>query len=395
MTGKSFSIPLFLGLLFLVFSCTPGPITPEKAPSTAVTFSNEAQAPPRPTWELEWEKILKAAQKEGRVVIYTSEGAEPRAAMTTAFKKKYGIEVETMTARSLQLIEKMFTERKAGLNLVDMFISGSTDMILRLKPSGVLDPPESELILPELTDPRMVEKLWYDGKIAFVDRETRLILTFSAYTTVPFASNTDLVKPTEIKSYKDLLQPKWKGKISINDPTMPGAGGKWFGMSLWAKMADLDFMRALAQQEPVILTDTRLQVDWLSQGKYPLAIAAKTGVFTDFVAAGAPVQRLPAPVEGAYLSSGGGNVVLVKGRPHPNAARLYLNWLLTQEGQRVFSMASGRQSRRLDVPTDYSDPTQRIEPGVKYANGDDEEYLRLEGKYYEIAKEIFGKYIRG
>lgn len=394
MQSKYVLSPLIFGVLLLILACAPRSMAPEKAPPAAVALPDNVQAPPKAAWELEWDRLLKAAQKEGRVVIYTSEGAGPRAAMSTAFKKKYGIEVETMTARSLQLIEKMFTERRAGLNLVDMFISGSTDMILRLKPGGVLDQPENELVLPELTDVALLKKYWYEGKISFVDRETRLILTFAAYTTVPFASNTDLVKPDEIKSYKDLLLPKWKGKISINDPTMPGAGGKWFGMSLWAKMVDLDYMRALAGQDPAILTDTRLQVDWLAQGKYPLAIAAKTGVFTDFVAAGAPVNRLPAPVEGAYLSSGGGNVALVKGRPHPNATRLYLNWMLTQEGQTVFSQASGRQSRRLDVSTEYSDPTQRIQPGTKYANGDDEEYLRGEGKYYDMAREVFGKLIR-
>jgi iron(III) transport system substrate-binding protein len=315
--------------------------------------------------------------------------------MTTAFKKKYGIEVETVTARSLQLIEKMFTERRAGLNMVDAFISGTTDMILRLKPAGVPHPLEREFLLPELTDPLLIQKLWYEGKMTFVDRETRLILSFAAYTTVPFAINTEMVKPDELKSYKDLLQPKWKGKISINDPTMPGAGGKWFGMALWAKMADLDYMKKLAEQEPAVLTDTRLQVDWLARGKYPVAIAAKTGVFTDFVEAGAPVQRVPAPVEGAYVSSGGGNIALIKDRPHPNATRLYLNWLLTQEGQTVFSVASGRQSRRLDVPKEHADPAQRIEPGVKYANGDDEEYLSQENKYYDFAKEIFGRFIRG
>ncbi len=386
---------LISGSWFLIFACAPQakPLTDKAPPQnlvSATTGQTEEEA-----WQTKWEKLVKSAQKEGRIVIYTSEGAEPRAAMSKTFKNKYGIEVETMTARSLQLIEKMFTERRAGLNLVDVFISGSTDMIVRLKPSGFLDPPESELLLPELKDPAIIAKLWHDGKISFVDQETRLILTFAAYTTVPFASNTDLVKPSEIKSYKDLLQPKWKGKISINDPTMPGAGGKWFGMALWAKMVDVDYMKKLAEQEPAIVTDTRLQVDWLAQGKYPLAIAAKTGVFTDFVAAGAPLQRLPAPIEGAYLSSGGGNFAMVKGRPHPNAAKLYLNWLLSQEGQTVFSIASGRQSRRLDVSKDHLDPTQIIEPGTKYANGDDEDYLRLEGKYYDISREIFGKYIRG
>lgn len=384
------SIPV---LLFLVLSCAPGAsIQQEKAPAPAIPPPVAPQ--PQQDWEVEWEKLLKAAQKEGRIVIYTSEGAGPRAAMATAFKKKYGIEVETITARSLQLMERLFTERRAGINMVDMFISGSTDMILRLKPSGLLQNPEKELLLRELTEPSIVKKLWYEGKIAFVDRETRLILTFAAYTTVPFARNTNLVKQDEIKSYKDLLLPKWKGKISINDPTMPGAGGKWFGMSLWAKMVDLDYMKKLSEQDPVALTDTRLQVDWLAQGKYPLAIAAKTGVFTDFVEAGAPIDRLPAPVEGAYLSSGGGNVVILKERPHPNASRLYLNWLLTQEGQTVFSVASGRQSRRLDVPTEHTSPTQRIEPGVIYANGDDEEYLRQEGKYYDIAREVFGRLVR-
>lgn len=394
MKVNSIAISIALSLSFLVLAaCAPGPAPSQEKPS-AVPASSFAQATAKEAWEEKWENLVKAAQKEGKIVIYTSEGTDTRTALSQNFKKKYGIDVEMVTGRSPELMAKLTNERRAGLYIVDAFVSGIDNMINTLKPLALIDLLEPEFMLPELVDPLQIEKLWFEGRLAFVDRATRTILSFAGYVTVPFAINTELVKPGEIKSYKDLLQPKWKGKISINDPTLPGAGGKWFGIALWAKFVDQDYMRSLARQEPAALTDTRLQVDWLAKGKYPLAIAPKTGVFTDYVKARAPVQHLPAPVEGAYLSSGGGNISLLKDRPHPHAAKLYLNWLLSHEGQTAFSLNSGRQSLRLDVTTEHISPEQMRQPGTKYIRGDDEGYFHEQEKYFQLAKEIFGPYVR-
>lgn len=149
-----------------------------------------------------------------------------------------------------------------------------------------------------------------------------------------------------------------------------------------------DFARELVKQEPMITRDLRLQMDWLAHGKYPIAIAPDTIVMTEFREVGAPVAYLT-PQEGSYLSSGYGNLGLVNRAPHPSAARLFINWLLTREGQTIFSRTMGAQSGRLDVPTDHLPKEYLREPGVNYLISYNEEYVLKEPEVIEKAAEVF------
>ena len=201
-----------------------------------------------------------------------------------------------------------------------------------------------------------------------------------------------MVKVDEIKSYRDLLQPRWKGKIIINDPTVAGIGGKWFSM-VGRYIMNLDFMREIARQEPVILRDQRLQVDWLAKGKYPIGIAAVTDMVTEFRKAGAPLSYAE-PSEGTWLGNGSGGLGLVVKAPHPNAARVFVNWMLTKEAQSIYSREYGVPSARLDVSTEGIDPVTVPKPGVKYVLGFKEETLIGEDEYRNtVGREIFGQLI--
>lgn len=377
---------LVLAMLLLV-ACAPK--TVETVPQAAPASRTEAvaplpQAPSRPAWEVEWERVLEAGKKEGKLVLYSTAGVEVRTTVIPAFKKKYGIEVEAIMAKGAEVAEKLMSERRAGLYLGDVYNGGSTTPTTQLKPQGALDPLDSAFILPEVADP----KAWYGGDLRWVDKQ-HTILSFLAYPNTNVVINTSVVKPEEIKSYKDLLNPKFKGKIVMNDPTTAGTGAKTFAV-IGEEYMGMDFWREFVKQEPVIIRDQRLQIEWVARAKYPIGLLPKTSVVTEFKLAGSPLDYIT-PVEGTYLSAGSGNLSLINKAAHPNAAKVYINWLLSREGQTVFGRAYGSQSARVDVPTEGIEADKIRQPGVKYfLYADTEEWVAKEPERMKVAKEIFG-----
>lgn len=383
------ALSVIMVLLLLLSACAPkatpaAPSAPAPAAATAKPVSPAApQVAKKEPWEERWESLINAARKEGTVVVYTTAGAEARSTLVSGFKEKFGIKVETITAKGSQLAQKLLAERRAGLYLVDVYMGGTTTIVTQLKPEGVFDPLEPALTLPEVTNP----KLWWKGELDWVDKD-RLNLAFMAYPSPTIAINTAYVKPEEIKSYKDLLNSKWKGKIVMNDPTKAGTGAKWIGV-IGMKIMGLDYMRQLAKQELIIVTDERLQVEWLARGKYPIAIQPDTPPMAEFKKAGVPLMDIT-PVEGTYVASGHGSVSLMNRASHPNAARLFINWLLSKEGQTRFSRAILQQSGRVDVPTDFLDPIYIRLPEIKYFEAYSEEFVLQQPEHMKLAEEIFG-----
>lgn len=377
-------------ILALLVACAPREApAPAAAPAQAPAVAEKTKAPvaSRAAWEDAWEQVSNGAKKEGRVVVYSTAGAEVRTAVIKAFKEKYGLDAEFIQGKGADVAEKLIFERRAGLYTADVYIGGTTTQITQLKPAGVLDPLEAALILPEVTDP----KVWWGGNLLWVD-PARLSLAFNAYPLPAYAINTETVKADELKAYKDLLNPKWKGKISLNDPTVAGISEK--GMAFVVQVMGQGYIRELAKQEPVIIRDQRLQVEWLARNKYPIALFCKSDPIAEFRRAGSPIKEL-LPQEGQALTSGSGNVSLTNRAAHPNAARVFINWLLSKEGQVLFSQASLVQSAREDIPTDYLDPVKLRQPGAKYFWAETEDnLLKLGGEDRKLFKDIFGPLIK-
>ena len=206
------------------------------------------------------------------------------------------------------------------------------------------------------------------------------------------AYNINSVRPEDIKSYRDLLNPQWKGKMVIQDPTQTGTAINWFGVVSEVIMG-MDYVRELAKQEPVITRDRRLQVEWLAQGKYPIAIAPQSDTLGTFEREGAPIKK-HTPVEGAHTSAGSGHIALINRPAHPGAARLFINWLLGREAQTIHSKASLLPSARADVPVDHLDPSSIIQPGIKYFHTSREEFILGDIKRMQNAQEVFGHLVR-
>lgn len=375
----SLAYSLVLLSLFYLAGCAAAEKTKSQVASSFPDAETKQQAA---SWQKELEELLNSARKEGRVVVYSTIGFEPRVALTSSFQDKYRITPEFIAGRGAEISQRIFMERKANLYLADVYIGGPTTLTNELKPAGVFEPLTPYLFFPEVLKP----DAWYGGAMPYLDKE-KIALAFAAYTSPSIAINTELVRESEVKSYRDLLSPKWKGKIAINDPSVAGTGSTWFSM-VATKIMDLNFMRDLAKQSPVITRDQRQQVDWLAKGKFAIAISPKPEIMGEFIQAGAPIKNL-APVEGMYLTMGSGNAAIFNKAPHPKAARLFINWLLSREGQITYSKTMNVQSAREDVPVDHLDLIRVRQPGVKYFTHT-EESLMNETRMWEISREIFG-----
>ncbi len=351
-------------------ACSSGatPSAPESTPAAAA-----GRPLARDAVQGKWEKTLADARKEGTVLIYTSAGPEARNALTQAFKGKHGINLEWVAGNGSQIAKKLLSERQAGLYLADGVITGATTLLNSLKPENIFEPLDSMLILPEIMDARV----WRGDKLPFMDRDHQVVSFIAGYRTY-IAVNSDMVKEGEIKSYLDLLQPQWKGKLTLDDPTQLGGPGSGWLTMLLTRVWDIDrgkeYLRALIKQEPAMSRDWRLQVEWVARGKYPVGLATMREPTAEFIAKGAPVKWVRV-AEGGDLSPGTGNIALVKKPASASAATVFLNWLLTQEGQTALVKGFGSPSARTDVSTAGLDPSTVALPGEKVHWVDEDSFL--------------------
>ena len=168
----------------------------------------------------EWQDILNAAKKEGKVVVAGSPDPVMRNEVIPKFTARYGIPIEFIAGRSSQIVSRVQTERSAGIFNVDVYLSGPDTTANTLYGEKLVDPLKPLLILPEIVDGGK----WKQGKLWFIDPEERYVVRAFSSVASLFFINADVVKPEEMRAAKDLLNPKWKGKISAEDPSTIGAG---------------------------------------------------------------------------------------------------------------------------------------------------------------------------
>jgi ABC-type Fe3+ transport system substrate-binding protein len=345
-----------------------------------------------PSWQAEWNRTVEAAKKEGHLVLYSGTGYPE---IFAEFQKKYP-EIKVVTgspSRPPELAQRLMTERRGGKNLVDLFIDGSSTIYYVLYKGKVLDPIKPALILPEVLD----ESKWWKGKHSYQDPEGNYIFAFNGELQSYFCYNTTLVNPDEIRSYWDLLNPKWKGKIVVLDPTQSGAGSATTLRFLYhnSSLGPQFIRRFLGEMDLTASRDTRQITDWLAVGKFALSAfvsASRAGV-VQAKKQGLPVDWFGPKTfkEGAVLSASNGNIALVNGAPHPNAAKVAMNWLLSREGQILYQKIYGEpDSLRVDIPKDQVASYSRRVEGVKYFDVDQPELMDRE-PIVQIVNEVWKK----
>jgi iron(III) transport system substrate-binding protein len=177
--------------------------------------------------------------------------------------------------------------------------------------------------------------------------------------------NTAQVQPDEIKSYRDLLEPKWRGRMAIDDPRRAGPGQATMTFFYLHPMLGPDYMRALLRQDLTIMQDYQQEIDAVGQGRVPLLIGSSDALAEARMKQGIPVGIVdPRNLrERSDVSPASGATALFNRAPHPNAARVYLNWLLGKDAQTDYARATSYVSSRLDVPTDHTFSWRVPEPG--------------------------------
>lgn len=376
MKGLWYILPavIAMGLIFTISCKTAG--KPETTQQVAVK-TEEVQS--GPIWQVEWDKLIQAAKKEGRVTIYGSMETRQRIGIQESFRKKFGMEAEIISGRSDEISTRLFQERRAGLFTADAYLEGPTGPLQELIPGGVLERLDKVLFLPEVVD----EKNWRYFNGVFYDKNHFLAGGFT--NVMPTITiNTKMVRIGEIKNLEDLLDPKWRGKIIIGDPTV-GGGPQITMIGVLLAMGE-DYIKKLVEQKPTITRDKRLLVEWIARERFPVGIGAWGSVSAEFVDAGAPLDYI-VPDKGAvmFCTAVAG---LMNQAPHPNAAKLLINWILTKEAQEMYAPLTAKASRRADVSNEWMADIYRPKTGVKYTVQDENLSMNA-AKIAEPFKELF------
>ena len=382
-----------LGLAVALFALLLGPAcgssdpTPTDAAPSATPTLAEPTATPTPAlsaFEQEWEALKAAAREEGKFVLATgntaSRGLVP--VIRGVFGEQFGIQVVINAGNGGQHMARISAERAGGRFELDAIIHSRTTLGNRLGPAGFLAPIQEQIIHPDALD---LSK-WFGGRLWWREPDG-VEPKFSVSTAVRALPNpidpgynTDLLSEAdiaEIDSVWDFLDDRWKGQIIAMSPLEGGTAARLQLIYTHEEMGPEWLARFYGKDLDVtFVAEDRQIVD---------AVALGTHTFSMFdLGAGSvfpilKIQGMPVDVWSKNLKEGGimaatGAVswtALLDRAPHPNAAKLWLNWWLTQEGQTAYNtlFAGGGQapSLREDVPPGVTLPQQRRIPGAVYA----------------------------
>lgn len=358
-----------------------------------VTQSQAAES--KSNWQAEWDRTVAAAKKEGALFLYLYQGEGELGAMAQAFQKKYPeIQVTVTPGRGNTFAPKIMAERRAGKYLVDAYTAGATTAYEVFYRGKILNSVRSALILPEVID----ESKWWLGQHHYIDPENQYIFVYLGSTSEYVSYHTKSVDAGEFRSYWDFLQPKWKGKILSRDPKI--SGSQRIGLRGFYHTAELgaEFIRRLYGEMDVTLTqEIRQATDWLANGKFAICFFCSEILKSKSQGLAVDEFRTAQWKESRAISAGNqGSVIMPSQPPHPNAAKVFVNWLLSREGQIAVQRATNtpynwEESLRNDVSKDMvRSDTRRVE-GVKYMLVDKPEYIDMAPIYDIVEKAMAGR----
>jgi iron(III) transport system substrate-binding protein len=320
------------------------------------------QAPLSPARAGSNPKIVEAAKKEGAMSYYTTMTLSQSKKVVDAFQKKYPfITPELFRGGGDEVLNRIQNEARGGLNAWDV-VSTRGDSVLTLRDAKLITSyrsPESKFISKDMVDD---EGYW------------------TAYYVNPYVLgyNTKLVKKDEVpKTYEALLDPKWKGrKISIDD----SAYGLLAGLiHAWGKEKAVDYFKKLAAQEPVVMRGNTNRVQLAMAGEYPLIIAYAPTIQRE-TSKGHPMDWVPLEPVAVQVNP----MMLAARAPHPNAGKLFIDFLLSKEGQKMLV-----GFRRIPVREDVEPDPPRLFRGYKRIVEHPEDYKNF-NETIKVYQEIFG-----
>jgi iron(III) transport system substrate-binding protein len=274
--------------------------------------------------------LVEAAKKDGSVVFYTSIELQTAEKLAQAFEKAYpGIKVQVERNGCERIVQRLQQERQSGIHAADVVECSDMTALLDWKKQGWL-----AAFVPADVEKWPAEQRDLDGFFAT-----------ERFTLAPIEYNTRMVKPEEApKSFADLLDPKWKGKIV---KAHPGYSGTIMTVT-YEITRDLgwDYLKKLGQQQVMQVQSAAEPPKKVAQGERPVAADGGEYLPLQMIDKGAPIA-LVYPSEGTPSIPGGAGVVV--DAPHSNAARLFALYLFSRDGQQVLSDMARIRSFHPDV----------------------------------------------
>lgn len=317
----------------------------------------------------DWEHTVAAAKTEGQVNVYIYRYE----ALLQDFKRDFpGINVVSVSGRGNDLTSRIMAERRAGRFIADVYSSGPSGSLEVLHKAKALDPIKPLLSLPEVVD----ESKWYGKEHRYADPEGKYIFAYIAKASdTQLSFNSTLVNAKEIRSYWELTQPKWKGRIVSLDPRDEGLGGAMQFFYYSAELGPEFIKKFFGGMDMQFAKNFRQITDWLGQGRYAICFGCKDSGKAK--KQGLPVQDFATSKwkEGSSFTAGGGSLSYLNQAPHPNAAKVFINWFLSRRGQialqNLGDVDDPPNSRRIDIPKDNVPPA-----GL----------MAADGKYFDVVK---------
>jgi iron(III) transport system substrate-binding protein len=265
----------------------------------------------------DWNKVVDAANKEGKLTIYTASIGSPfHKKVIQAYESKYGIKVDLLEARASEVRERVRVEQSAGRFLGDLHHNGATTTGLMTR-DGNFQPHGG------IPNTRNIEPPYQADDIKIPAEVISYCLLI----------NKNMVKPPdEPKSWQDILDPRWTGKILSDDYRALGGGAVFF--VVMQNTFGREFHEKLAAQKPVFSRDIQNSERRTARGEFPLYLPFSLQDLNNLK--GLPVKAI-VPAEGRpYIRF---DLAVLRNAPHPNAARLFMNHYLEPESQLVFANA--------------------------------------------------------
>ena len=290
-----------------------------------------------------WDQLVAAAQKEGKAVVSGPPAPDASSKLPAAFKQRFNIDLEYLAGNSSQLAARIQSERAANQYTIDVSLGGPDTVWGTFLPNKWLDALKPVLMLPDTVDP----KVWPTGAPWFRDPagDTSLQI-FNTVSPIGYV-NTSMVSAGELKTAEDLLNSKWKGQIASYDPSVNG-GGLIFGSVVYVTKG-ADFAKQLYKGQNVAYTRDYGQIaDWVAHGNYPIALGAPPAFIAPYKGA-APLEQIILSDIKTIVAGGFGIVSLWNQAPHPNAAKVFANWIASKEGVSVYAPLDGSAAVRTDV----------------------------------------------
>lgn len=280
-------------------------------------------------------ELVKAACDEGRVTYYTAQAGGDEREIIKPFEKSFPcVQVSVISMVTGRLYERVRTEAQAGVTQADVMASSSeilTENLIEAKLVRPWTPPSADKFPKEAKH----EGYWYSSNVAVI---------------APFY-NVQLVEGADVpKTWQDLLDPKWSGKIGTSPITIGGSA--WAMYAFMKEKLGGDYLKAFAAQKPRMFTSFDPVVLAVSRGELAIGSTTNSNQYSAH-AKGAPIHTFfpPEGVPSLNLST-----FLIAGAPHPHAGELFANWYLSRQGQASVVAVRGLYSARNDVAPAKDNP---------------------------------------